>query len=168
MDIKSGELINNISASDLKGITQQTFFKLETPIHQLFLNQSNKLPPVTVTKEATLEGIDTLYSILSSLLLYPVYWSGCLFFLSYILYLLSYPILSYPILSYPILSYPILSLSYPPLPIRFDGWIWENRSTSSICCWSKQNPYWRDYAHRSTQTVLLNQFVIQNLYIYIS
>ena len=56
VDIKTGELVNNISASDLKGITQSTFFKLETPIHQIFLNQANKLPSVTVTPDATLEG----------------------------------------------------------------------------------------------------------------
>eukprot|EP01118_Nematostelium_gracile_P001442 TRINITY_DN1147_c0_g1_i1.p1 TRINITY_DN1147_c0_g1~~TRINITY_DN1147_c0_g1_i1.p1 ORF type:complete len:337 (+),score=83.74 TRINITY_DN1147_c0_g1_i1:105-1013(+) len=43
----NGQLVNNLSASDLKGITTSTFYKLEGPIHEVFMSNPNKLPPVT-------------------------------------------------------------------------------------------------------------------------
>jgi len=46
VDYSSGALVNNLSASDLKGLTEQSFFKLEAPLHQLFAGIS-KMPPVT-------------------------------------------------------------------------------------------------------------------------
>lgn len=48
-----GELVNNLSASDLKGVTETNFFKLEAQIHQILLSTS-KLPPVTCTPDSKL------------------------------------------------------------------------------------------------------------------
>lgn len=53
LDLK-GTLINNLSASDLKGITETTFFKLEAPIHQVLMGNPDKLPPVTCSPHSTL------------------------------------------------------------------------------------------------------------------
>ncbi len=39
----TGEIISNLSASDLKGITESTFFKLEAPIHQILLLNQKKV-----------------------------------------------------------------------------------------------------------------------------
>jgi hypothetical protein len=33
--MRNGKLINNLSASDLKGVTQTNMFRLEAPIHQI-------------------------------------------------------------------------------------------------------------------------------------
>jgi len=49
-----GKLVNCISASDLKGITLTSFFKLEIPIHEAFLYNPQKLPPVTCGRSTTL------------------------------------------------------------------------------------------------------------------
>jgi len=43
---EQGRLVNNISASDLKGITRDTFWKLEMPIEKI-LGEKAKLPPLT-------------------------------------------------------------------------------------------------------------------------
>jgi len=53
---EQGRLYNNISASDLKGITKETFFNLETPIEQI-IRGKKKLPPVTCTKDDTIENV---------------------------------------------------------------------------------------------------------------
>jgi len=52
-----GQLVNNISASDLKGITMTSFYKLEIPIHEALLYNPNKLEPVTCNKHNTLGEI---------------------------------------------------------------------------------------------------------------
>jgi len=46
-----GRLINNLSASDFKGVTKSNFFELESPLYQIFSFVPNKLPPVTCTAE---------------------------------------------------------------------------------------------------------------------
>jgi CBS domain-containing protein len=48
-----GRLFNNISASDLKGLTKETFGVLEKPIEK-FIEEKKKLPPVTCTPDKTL------------------------------------------------------------------------------------------------------------------
>jgi len=49
-----GRLVNNLSASDLKGLTKENFWKLEIQIHQMLLSMGTKLPPVVVSPNATL------------------------------------------------------------------------------------------------------------------
>jgi len=51
-----GKLINNISASDLKGVTKETFWKLELPIEKI-LGDREKLPPLTCKSSDTLADI---------------------------------------------------------------------------------------------------------------
>jgi len=51
---QNGKIVNNISASDLKGITLTSFYKLEIQIHEVFLYHPSKLPPVTSTGNTTL------------------------------------------------------------------------------------------------------------------
>jgi len=48
-----GQLVNNLSVSDLKGITETTFFKLEAPIHQVFSYATSKLPVVRLRPWST-------------------------------------------------------------------------------------------------------------------
>jgi len=62
VDMQSGELVNNISASDLKGITQSGFFKLEMPIHQIFL-YSEKLAPVTCSSATTFDKVLDTFAV---------------------------------------------------------------------------------------------------------
>jgi CBS domain-containing protein len=50
----NGRLVNNISASDLKGVSLASFYKLEIPIHEAFLYSTSKLPPVTCDPKHTL------------------------------------------------------------------------------------------------------------------
>jgi hypothetical protein len=38
-----GKLVNNISASDLKGISVHSLYKMEIPIHEAFLYQGTKV-----------------------------------------------------------------------------------------------------------------------------
>jgi len=52
-----GRLVNNLSASDLKGITEQSFFKLEIPIHEILSYRTGKLPPVVCTDKSTLMDV---------------------------------------------------------------------------------------------------------------
>jgi len=52
----NGKLYNNISASDLKGITKDNFFKLDSTIEQ-FVSEQKKLPPVTCSKDATIGSV---------------------------------------------------------------------------------------------------------------
>jgi CBS domain-containing protein len=48
VDMVTGELVNNLSVSDLKGLSQLSFYKLEVPIHQIFMyDEGRRLPPVT-------------------------------------------------------------------------------------------------------------------------
>eukprot|EP01114_Cavostelium_apophysatum_P017569 TRINITY_DN5256_c0_g1_i1.p1 TRINITY_DN5256_c0_g1~~TRINITY_DN5256_c0_g1_i1.p1 ORF type:complete len:309 (+),score=47.55 TRINITY_DN5256_c0_g1_i1:135-1061(+) len=55
VDFQTGELINNLSASDLKGITEETFWRLESPIHHVLLHMGpQKLPAVTCTPNTNL------------------------------------------------------------------------------------------------------------------
>jgi len=49
-----GRLVNNISASDLKGISLNSFYKLEAAIHEAFLYRPSKLPPVSCGPNAKL------------------------------------------------------------------------------------------------------------------
>jgi len=59
---QTGELLNNLSASDLKGITQTSFFKLESPIHQVFSYlPKEKLRPVTSPPNSTLGELMNLF-----------------------------------------------------------------------------------------------------------
>jgi len=51
-----GHLVNNISASDLKGITKDNFYKLSVPIHVMF-SLVDKLPAITVSPTTTLNDI---------------------------------------------------------------------------------------------------------------
>jgi len=58
-DVTSGKLVNNLSASDLKGVTQESFWKLEIPIHQMLANMGTKLPPIALPESAALgEAMD--------------------------------------------------------------------------------------------------------------
>jgi predicted transcriptional regulator len=50
---EKGKLVNNISASDVKGLTKETFWNLNLPIEKV-LNLQNKLPPVTCNADTTL------------------------------------------------------------------------------------------------------------------
>jgi len=52
VDLK-GQLVNNISASDLKGISVNSFYKLESQIFEAFMYNPNKLPPVTCLPSST-------------------------------------------------------------------------------------------------------------------
>lgn len=60
IDLK-GELVNNLSASDLKGITETNFFRLEMPIHQILASNPEKLPPVTIKKYQSLGFLLSLF-----------------------------------------------------------------------------------------------------------
>jgi len=51
-----GRLLNNISASDLKGITRESFFKVEMPIEKAI---DTKLPPLTCRPQDTLGDVIT-------------------------------------------------------------------------------------------------------------
>jgi len=51
-----GRLVNNISASDLKGVTKDTFWKLELPIEKI-LGEREKLPPLTCKSDDTLADV---------------------------------------------------------------------------------------------------------------
>jgi len=53
---EQGKLVNNISASDLKGVTKDTFWKLELPIEQI-LGERQKLPPLTCKPQDTLGDV---------------------------------------------------------------------------------------------------------------
>jgi len=52
-----GRLVNNISASDLKGVTKMNFFKLEGQIQQLLWANTSKKPPVSCKRTDTWEQI---------------------------------------------------------------------------------------------------------------
>jgi len=54
VDFKDGHLINNLSASDFKGVTEQNFFRLEAQLHQIFMAATQKKPPVTCSRSTTL------------------------------------------------------------------------------------------------------------------
>jgi len=56
LDLK-GRLVNNISASDLKGITTTSFYRLEMQMHEVFLFKGDKLPPVTCTAGNTVAEV---------------------------------------------------------------------------------------------------------------
>lgn len=58
VDFSTGALLNNLSASDLKGLTEQSFFRLEVQLHQLFAN-SPKKPPVTCFSQDKLQDVLT-------------------------------------------------------------------------------------------------------------
>jgi len=61
VDFKDGHLINNLSCSDFKGVTEQNFFRLEAQLHQIFMAATQKKPPVTCSRFATLgEVINTV------------------------------------------------------------------------------------------------------------
>jgi len=49
---EEGKLVNHFSASDLKGLTKDTFWKLELPLEKMFEGQK-KLPPLQCRPEAT-------------------------------------------------------------------------------------------------------------------
>jgi len=49
---EKGKLVNNISASDVRGLTKETFWNLELSIEKN-INLQNKLPPVTCKAENT-------------------------------------------------------------------------------------------------------------------
>jgi len=53
---EEGKLVNNISSSDLKGITKETFWQLETPIEKI-LKENMKLPPLVCKPETTLQEV---------------------------------------------------------------------------------------------------------------
>jgi len=57
VDFRHGQILNNLSASDLKGVTQQNFFKLEAQLHQIFALTPNKKPPVTCIARNTLAEV---------------------------------------------------------------------------------------------------------------
>jgi predicted transcriptional regulator len=62
VDFQTGQLLNNLSASDLKGITQETFWRLEQPIHQILLHLGpNKLPPVVCTVNTKMGEVIELF-----------------------------------------------------------------------------------------------------------
>jgi len=50
---EKGRLINNISASDLKGVTKDTFWKLNMPISKVLGSK----PPLTCTPDSTLKSV---------------------------------------------------------------------------------------------------------------
>jgi len=50
---EDSRLYNNVSASDMKGITKETFWKLDLPIEKV-LKEREKLPPLTCTPDTTL------------------------------------------------------------------------------------------------------------------
>jgi len=54
VDFQNGRLLNNLSASDLKGITETNFFRLEAQLHQVFNATPNKKPPVACSRFNTL------------------------------------------------------------------------------------------------------------------
>lgn len=58
--MKTGQIVGNISASDLKGITQDCFYKLEVPIHQIFLGEK-RASPIVCTAQATLRDLLNLF-----------------------------------------------------------------------------------------------------------
>jgi len=61
IDFQTGQILNNLSASDLKGLTQGSFFKLEVPIHQIFLYSGGKLPAVTCSPNSNLGEVIDLF-----------------------------------------------------------------------------------------------------------
>jgi len=56
VNFSNGEIINNLSASDLKGITEASFFRLEAQLHTIFAG-SPKMPPVTCTSNTKLQDV---------------------------------------------------------------------------------------------------------------
>lgn len=50
---EKGKIVNNISASDVKGLTKETFWNLNLPIEKV-LDLQNKLPPVTCKADISL------------------------------------------------------------------------------------------------------------------
>jgi len=50
---EKGQIVNNISASDAKGLTKENFWNLNLPIEKV-LDLQNKLPPVTCKPDITL------------------------------------------------------------------------------------------------------------------
>jgi len=56
VNFSDGSLINNLSASDMRGLTEQSFFRLEVQLHQLFAGIS-KMPPVTCRPNAHLSDV---------------------------------------------------------------------------------------------------------------
>jgi len=57
VDFSTGALVNNLSASDLKGVTEQNFFKLEAQVHQIFMLNYDKKPPVFCYPHNTLGAV---------------------------------------------------------------------------------------------------------------
>jgi len=60
VDMTSGRFVNNLSASDLKGVTELNFFKLEAQIHQIFMSNYEKKPPVFCYPNTTLSELISL------------------------------------------------------------------------------------------------------------
>lgn len=58
----NGVLVNNLSASDLKGLTESTFYKLEAPIHQILETTPRKLAPVTCKPFQSLASVLQLFN----------------------------------------------------------------------------------------------------------
>jgi len=54
VDFRTGKLLNNLSANDLKGIREGNFFKLEAQVHQIFSNSTEKKPVVSCSPNNTL------------------------------------------------------------------------------------------------------------------
>jgi CBS domain-containing protein len=53
---EEGRLYNNVSASDLRGITKDTFLNLDSPIENV-LSTQKKLPPITCSKNDTIGSV---------------------------------------------------------------------------------------------------------------
>jgi len=62
VDSVSGSIVDNVSASDLRGIDAQSFYKLEAPIHQLY-SLANRGPPVVCDAQySVLQVLDDMIS----------------------------------------------------------------------------------------------------------
>jgi len=53
---EQGRLVQNISASDLKGVTKESFWKLEMPIENI-IKEEKKLPVLTCSPKSTLDEV---------------------------------------------------------------------------------------------------------------
>ncbi|PRP81020.1 hypothetical protein PROFUN_11172 [Planoprotostelium fungivorum] len=56
VDSVSGTIVDNVSASDLRGIDAQSFYKLEAPIHQLY-TLANRGPPIVCNGGHTIQQV---------------------------------------------------------------------------------------------------------------
>eukprot|EP01117_Protostelium_nocturnum_P012860 TRINITY_DN4763_c0_g1_i1.p1 TRINITY_DN4763_c0_g1~~TRINITY_DN4763_c0_g1_i1.p1 ORF type:complete len:265 (+),score=86.55 TRINITY_DN4763_c0_g1_i1:480-1274(+) len=58
VDFKTGAIIDHLSASDLRGIDEQSFYKLEAPYHQVFsLSNFKKMPVITCSTSSTVAEV---------------------------------------------------------------------------------------------------------------